>query len=90
MGLGEYLSSDVRAKQWVVEEERERREVREMPEAEEEEIYSIFSEYGVSRSGAKGVVEQLKANEDQWVAVSSESPSLYEIWVKSANDENSS
>jgi VIT1/CCC1 family predicted Fe2+/Mn2+ transporter len=70
MGLGEYLSSDVRAKQWVVEEERERREVREMPDAEEEEIYDIFAEYGVTRAGASGVVEQLKSNEDQWVAVS--------------------
>jgi VIT1/CCC1 family predicted Fe2+/Mn2+ transporter len=74
MGLGEYLSSSTRAKQWDVEYARETKEVREMPEAEEEEIYEIFEPFGIERRYVQPIVERLKKDEKAWVDVSSSSP----------------
>ena len=65
MGLGEWLATNVKAKQWDVEIERERREVREMPAAEEEEIYEIFDEFAIPRESVKPIVECLRVDEDR-------------------------
>jgi hypothetical protein len=70
MGLGEWLSNNVKAKQWDVEIERERREVRDMPEAEEEEIYDIFDEFEIPREDVAPIVARLRSDPEKWVAVS--------------------
>jgi hypothetical protein len=70
MGLGEYLSTSTKAKQWEVEYAREWREVREKPEDEEEEIYEIFDEYDIPRNDVKPIVERLKRDPQRWVDVS--------------------
>ncbi|KAF2665216.1 DUF125-domain-containing protein [Microthyrium microscopicum] len=67
MGLGEWLSTNTKAKQWDVEIERERREVRECPKAEEEEIYEIFDEYAIPREDVQPIVEHLKRDPEKWV-----------------------
>ncbi|KAK4964296.1 hypothetical protein LTR28_003862 [Elasticomyces elasticus] len=67
MGLGAYLAASTEQKHYEVEEERERKEVQECPQAEEEEIYEIFAKYGITRAAAKGVVEVLKEDEENWV-----------------------
>lgn len=67
MGLGAYLAAVTEKKHYDVEEERERREVTEKPQAEEDEIYEIFEQYGISRAECAGVVNGLKANQEQWV-----------------------
>ena len=69
MGLGEWLSTNVKAKQWHVELERERREVRECPEVEEEEIYEIFDEFEIPRPDVLPIVERLKSDPEKWVDV---------------------
>lgn len=69
MGLGAFLASLTDRKHYEVEEARERKEVRETPSEEEDEIYQIFEKYGIERKESKGVIEGLKANEDQWVQV---------------------
>ncbi|KAI5263178.1 hypothetical protein E4T47_09096 [Aureobasidium subglaciale] len=62
MGLGAYLAAAADAKQYAVEETREKLEIVEQPLAEEKEIYDIFSEYGIHRLDACLVVERLKEN----------------------------
>jgi predicted membrane protein (TIGR00267 family) len=69
MGLGAWLAAETERKHYEVEEAREFREVKNMPQKEEEEIYEIFEQYGISRSAAKGVVDDLTRNEDMWVKV---------------------
>jgi vacuolar iron transporter family protein len=69
MGLGAFLASITDNKHYDQEEQRERREVKENPTEEEAEIYEIFEKYGVQRHEARGVVEGLKVNEQQWVQV---------------------
>jgi hypothetical protein len=70
MGLGEYLSSNTKAKQWDIEYAREEREVREMPHEEEEEIFEIFDEYDIPRESVIPIVEALKKDPTKWVDVS--------------------
>jgi vacuolar iron transporter family protein len=70
MGLGEYLSSNTKAKHWDVEYAREQREVREMPHEEEEEIYEIFDEYDIPRNHVTPIVDALKRDPKKWVDVS--------------------
>jgi vacuolar iron transporter family protein len=70
MGLGEYLSSNTKAKQWDIEYAREKREVREMPHEEEEEIFEIFDEYDIPRESVIPIVEALKRDPTKWVDVS--------------------
>jgi len=69
MGLGAYLASTNDKCHYESEERRERKEVKDSPREEEEEIYEIFDRYGIQRNEARGVVDGLKANEDQWVQV---------------------
>jgi hypothetical protein len=69
MGLGEYLSSNTKAKQWQIEYDRETREVKEMPHEEEEEIYDIFDEYRIPRSSVSPIVQELKKDPKNWVDV---------------------
>ena len=69
MGLGAFLAALTEKKHYEVEEAREREEVKKSPHAEEDEIYEIFEQYGIQRNESKGVVEGLKANEEQWVRV---------------------
>jgi vacuolar iron transporter family protein len=70
MGLGEYLSSTTKAKQWDIEYAREQREVREVPQEEEEEIYAIFDEYDIPRENVTPILEALKKDPIKWVDVS--------------------
>jgi len=67
MGLGEYLSTNTKAKQWQIEYDRETREVEEMPQAEEEEIYDIFDEYRIPRASVYPIVQELKKDPKNWV-----------------------
>ncbi|KAI5246393.1 hypothetical protein E4T42_06383 [Aureobasidium subglaciale] len=67
MGLGAYLAAAADAKQYAVEETREKLEIIEQPLAEEKEIYDIFSEYGIHRLEACLVVERLKENPEMWL-----------------------
>lgn len=69
MGLGEYLSSNTKAKQWQIEYDREKREVIEMPHEEEEEIYEIFDEYRIPRASVYPIVQELKKDPQNWVDV---------------------
>lgn len=69
MGLGAYLAAITERKHFEVEEKRERRKTRECPEAEEQEIHDILGQYGISRNASKGVLADLKMNEDMWVYV---------------------
>jgi VIT1/CCC1 family predicted Fe2+/Mn2+ transporter len=70
MGLGAYLAAAADAKQYAVEETREKLEIIEQPLAEEKEIYDIFSKYGIHRLDACLVVERLKENPEMWLKVS--------------------
>lgn len=74
MGLGAYLAAAADAKQYAVEETREKLEIIEQPLAEEKEIYDIFSEYGIHRLDACLVVERLKENPEMWLKVSQWAP----------------
>jgi vacuolar iron transporter family protein len=76
MGLGEYLSTNTKAKQFQIEYEREKREIVEMPEAEEAEIYEIFDEYQIPHENVKPIVEHLKKDPKKWVDVST----LVRLW----------
>jgi len=67
MGLGEYLSSNTKAKQWNIEYDREKREVVEKPQEEEEEIYEIFDEYRIPRSSVTPIIQELKKDPKNWV-----------------------
>ncbi|KAI4732596.1 hypothetical protein E4T50_16837 [Aureobasidium sp. EXF-12298] len=67
MGLGAYLAAVSDAKQYAVEEARERAEIVQCPLAEEKEIYDIFAEYGIYRVDAYLAVERLKDNPDMWL-----------------------
>lgn len=69
MGLGAYLAAVSDAKQYAVEEARERAEIVQCPLAEEKEIYDIFAEYGIYRVDAYLAVERLKDNPDMWLRV---------------------
>jgi len=88
MGLGAYLAAVTDKHHYDVEEERERREVKECPKAEEDEIYEIFEQYGVSREEAHGVVQGLKANEENWVRfmmdfeLKLEKPATNKAWIE--------
>ncbi|THZ50925.1 hypothetical protein D6C86_10603 [Aureobasidium pullulans] len=67
MGLGAYLAATTDAKQYAVEETRERSEIVQNPLAEEKEIYDIFSDYDVHRMDACMVVERLKEDPEMWL-----------------------
>lgn len=67
MGLGEYLSSSTKAKQWQIEYDREQREIVEMPHEEEEEIYEIFDQYHIPRVSVYPIVQELKKDPQNWV-----------------------
>jgi len=70
MGLGEYLSTNTKAKQWQIEYDREQREIVEMPHEEEEEIYEIFDQYRIPRISVYPIVQELKKDPQNWVDVS--------------------
>lgn len=59
MGLGAYLAAATERQQWEAEYARECWEVDHCPEREREEIYEVLEKYGISRDGARGVVEEL-------------------------------
>jgi hypothetical protein len=69
MGLGAYLAAVSDAKQYAVEEARERVEIVQCPLVEEKEIYDIFAVYGIHRVDAYLAVERLKDNPDMWLKV---------------------
>jgi len=69
MGLGEYLSTNTKAKQWQIEYDREQREIVEMPHEEEEEIYEIFEQYRIPRVSVYPIVQELKKDPQNWVDV---------------------
>jgi VIT1/CCC1 family predicted Fe2+/Mn2+ transporter len=71
MGLGEYLSTNTKAKQWQIEYDRETREVEEKPQDEEEEIYDIFEEYRIPRASVYPILQELKKDPKNWVDVRS-------------------
>jgi hypothetical protein len=84
MGLGEYLSTNTKEKQWKIEYDREQREVVEKPADEEEEIYEIFDEYRIPRASVQPIVEELKKDPNNWVdvgAAGTQSPSLLTVAV---------
>jgi len=68
MGLGAYLAALTEAKQYTVEEQRERREVEECPRQEEEEIYEIFEEYCIQRDAVRPLIEALKQDKEMWIS----------------------
>ncbi|KAJ4393282.1 Protein ccc1 [Gnomoniopsis smithogilvyi] len=59
MGLGAYLAAATERQHWQAEYERECWEVDHCPDREREEIYEVLEKYGISRDGARGVVEEL-------------------------------
>ncbi|KAJ4423139.1 Protein ccc1 [Gnomoniopsis sp. IMI 355080] len=59
MGLGAYLAAATERQHWQAEYERECWEVDHCPEREREEIYEVLEKYGISRDGARGVVQEL-------------------------------
>lgn len=71
MGLGAYLAAATERQHWEAEYERERWEVDHCPDREREEIYEVLDKYGISRDGAKGVVEELcvmtPKGKERWV-----------------------
>lgn len=71
MGLGAYLAAATERQHWEAEYAREQWEVDHCPEREREEIYEVLAKYGVSRAGARGVVDELcvasPRGRDQWV-----------------------
>ncbi len=67
MGLGGYLAARGDAEHFVSERQREEREIIERPKDEEDEIYTIFAEYGVTRTESESVLEALKRNPKAWV-----------------------
>ncbi|CAN8098153.1 unnamed protein product [Discula destructiva] len=71
MGLGAYLAAATERQHWQAEYERESWEVDHCPEREREEIYEVLEKYGISRDGARGVVDELCVNtlkgKHQWV-----------------------
>lgn len=59
MGLGAYLAAATERQHFEAEYERECWEVDHCPDREREEIYEVLDRYGVSREGARGVVDEL-------------------------------
>lgn len=59
MGLGAYLAAATERQHWEAEYAREAWEVDHCPDREREEIYEVLEKYGISRDGAKGVVDEL-------------------------------
>lgn len=72
MGLGAYLAAATERQHWEAEYKREKWEVDHCYDREREEIYEIFDRYGISRDGARGVVNELCVT----------SPKGKERWVK--------
>jgi VIT1/CCC1 family predicted Fe2+/Mn2+ transporter len=66
MGLGQFMTALLKREHYLSEEAREKNEIACKPEEEAAEIHDILGQYGVSYSGARTVVDDLKA-----------SPSLY-------------
>lgn len=71
MGLGAYLAAATERQHWEAEYERECWEVDHCPDREREEIYEVLDKYGISRDGAKGVVDELcimtPKGKERWV-----------------------
>lgn len=71
MGLGAYLAAATERQQWEAEYARECWEVDHCPDREREEIYEVLEKYGISRDGAKGVVDELcvhtSKGKERWV-----------------------
>lgn len=71
MGLGAYLAAATERQHYEAEYERECWEVDHCPEREREEIFEVLEKYGISRDGAKGVVDELcvatPKGKERWV-----------------------
>lgn len=71
MGLGAYLAAATERQHWEAEYARECWEVDHCPDREREEIYEVFEKYGISREGARGVVDELcvstSKGKERWV-----------------------
>lgn len=71
MGLGAYLAAATERQHYEAEYKRECWEVDHCPEREREEIYEVLGKYGISRDGAKGVVDELcvadPKGKERWV-----------------------
>jgi VIT1/CCC1 family predicted Fe2+/Mn2+ transporter len=67
MALGAYISTKSESEFRDSEEARERWEIIHMPNEERAEIRQIFREKGLSGPTLDAVVDQITANDDQWV-----------------------
>ncbi|KAF3761399.1 DUF125-domain-containing protein, partial [Cryphonectria parasitica EP155] len=71
MGLGAYLAAATERQHWEAEYQREAWEVDHCFDREREEIFEIFDRYGISREGARGVVNELCVShpkgKERWV-----------------------
>lgn len=71
MGLGAYLAAATERQHWEAEYARESWEVDHFPDHEREEIYEVLDKYGISRDGARGVVDELCVHtakgKERWV-----------------------
>lgn len=72
MGLGAYLAAATERQHWEAEYARECWEVDHCPDREREEIYEVLDKYGISREGARGVVDELcvsstSKGKERWV-----------------------
>lgn len=71
MGLGAYLAAATERQHYEAEYQRECWEVDHCPEREREEIFEVLARYGISRDGARGVVDELcvasPKGKERWV-----------------------
>lgn len=71
MGLGAYLAAATERQHWEAEYARECWEVDHCPDRERDEIYEVLEKYGISREGARGVVDELCVHtakgKERWV-----------------------
>lgn len=71
MGLGAYLAATTERQHWEAEYARESWEVDHCPDREREEIYEVLDKYGISRDGARGLVDELCVHtakgKERWV-----------------------
>jgi len=69
MGLGQFMNALLKREHYLSEEARERNEIECKPEEEAAEIHDILGQYGVSYSGARTIVDDLKANPSLYLRV---------------------
>lgn len=69
MGLGAYLACVADSDHYEAEEARERREIEDFPATETQECYELLEKYGIAHDTLTPVINELVANNDQWVKV---------------------